>query len=249
MRRPYVAAVAAAFLAGAIVALSVPAGVLPADPVTKHDEPGLEGFQEWPSNTFFVNTATWEDEDRSLVVKANTFANKGTLLTLTGIPASTWVDAFTFSSNYAAHFELPIPDGQAVPCRVTVRSAFATETVSVENAPVACNSLLGIAGRVSTGTDLPIVSGRVIVTVGNTAFTTTTDAAGNYALEVYSESDDAVVTITAEGYVGAEQLEWRIYEGSIDGLQELGAVRTRIWATELFGRNHDRTLFAASPPR
>lgn len=249
MRRPYVAAVAAAFLAGAIVALSVPTDVGPADPVANHDEPGVERFQEWPSNTFFVNTAIWDDENRSLIVKANTFANKGTLLTMTGVPASTWVDAFTFSSDYAAQFELPIPEGQAIPCQVTVRSAFAAETVNVNNAPAACGSLLGIAGKVSTGTDLPIVSGRVIVTVGDTAFTTTTDATGNYALEVYSESHDAIVTITAEGLVGAERFEWRIYEGGIDGLRGLVSARTSAsWASELFGRNEGRELLAALTP-
>lgn len=74
-------------------------------------------------------------------------------------------------------------------------------------------------------------------------------AIGNYALEVYGESDDAIVTITAEGLVGAKRLERHIYEGSIDGLQDLRAVRTEIWATELFGRNLDRMLYAASTPR
>jgi len=240
--------VAVAFLAGAIVALTVPADVGPAAPSVTHDDPGPERFQEWPSNTFFVNTATWDDESRRLIVSANTFDDKGTLLTLTGVPASTWVDAFTFSSDYAANFELPIPEGQAVPCQVTVRSAFAAETVNVMNASAACGSLLGIAGKVSTGTDLPIVSGRVIVTVDDTAFTTTTDEAGNYSLEVYSESDDALVTITAEGLVGAERLEWHVYEGSIDGLQGIDAARAYLWATELFGRDLGRTLFAASTP-
>ena len=248
MRRSFVSSVAVAFLAGAIVALTVPADVGPAAASAKHDDPGPESFQEWPSNTFFVNTATWDDESRRLIVKANTFDDKGTLLTLTGVPASTWVDAFTFSSDYAANFELPIPEGQAVPCQVTVRSAFAAETVNVMNASAACGSLLGIAGKVSTGTDLPIVSGRVIVTVDDTAFTTTTDEAGNYSLEVYSESDDALVTITAEGLVGAERLEWHVYEGSIDGLQGIDAARAYLWATELFGRDLGRTLFAASTP-
>jgi len=248
MRRSSVAAVAAAFLAGAIVALSVPADVGPAAPLATHDDTGLERFQEWPSNTFFVNTATWDYENRSLIVRANTFEDKDTLLTLTGVPASTWVDAFKFSSNYSAEFELPIPEGQAIPCQVTVRSAFAAETVSVRNAPAACGNLLSIAGTVSTGTDLPLMSGRVIVVVGDNTFTTTTDVAGNYSLDVYSESDDSLVTITAEGLVGAERLEWRIYEGDIDGLQGIDAARAYLWATELFGRDLGRTLFAASTP-
>ena len=108
MRRSFVSSVAVAFLAGAIVALTVPADVGPAAPSVTHDDPGPERFQEWPSNTFFVNTATWDDESRRLIVSANTFDDKGTLLTLTGVPASTWVDAFTFSSDYAANFELPM---------------------------------------------------------------------------------------------------------------------------------------------
>ena len=171
MRNPSAIALAAAFLAGAIVALFVTTNIGPADPQAKHNELGLERFQEWTPNTFFVNTATWDEETRSLIVKAN------------------------------------------------------------------------------TSTDLPIVRGRVTVTVGTNVFTTTTDASGNYALEIYSESDDALVTITAEGLVGAERLEWHIYEGGIDGLQDIHATRASVWAPELFGRNVDWMMLAAATPR
>ncbi len=167
MRNPSAIALAAAFFAGAIVALFVTINVGSADPQAKRNELDLERFQEWTPNTFFVNTATWDEETRSLIV----------------------------------------------------------------------------------GTDLPIVRGRVTVTVGTNVFTTTTDATGNYALEIYSESDDALVTITAEGLVGAERLEWHIYEGGIDGLQDTHATRASGWAPELFGRNVDWMMLAAATPR
>lgn len=167
MRNPSAIALAAAFFAGAIVALFVTINVGSADPQAKQNELDLERFQEWTPNTFFVNTATWDEETRGLIV----------------------------------------------------------------------------------GTDLPIVRGRVTVTVGTDVFTTTTDPTGNYALEIYSESDDALVTITAEGLVGAERLEWHIYEGGIDGLQDIHATRASAWAPELFGRNVDWMMLAAATPR
>ena len=70
-----------------------------------------------------------------------------------------------------------------------------------------------------TEAGLPLTNGRVMVTVGGSVFTTTTDPAGNYKLELYSESDDAFVRITAEGRIGTERLEWQIYEGNISGLR------------------------------
>lgn len=64
----------------------------------------------------------------------------------------------------------------------------------------------------------------------------------------FGESDDALVTITADSVVGAKRLKWRIYEGSIDGLYGNDEFQTSIWATELFGRRQGRMLFAAASP-
>ncbi len=87
-----------------------------------------------------------------------------------------------------------------------------------------------------------------MVAVAGNVFTTTTDPAGNYKLELYSESDDAFVRITAEGRIGTERLEWQIYEGSISGLRGGDGLQANVWAIEVFGRNDGRVLLAETTP-
>ena len=236
MRNPFVPTPATVLGAGAILALSLTTDL-------SHAE-----AEEWPAGTFFVSTASWDEEGRQLIVQAKTLQEKGTFLALSGIPASTWVDAFKISSDHAANFELPLSDGQAIPCQVTVRSAMASMVVPVMNAPAACNSRFGIEGTVTTEAGLPLTSGRVMVTVGGNVFTTTTDPAGNYSLELYNESDDALVRITAEGRIGTEHLEWQVYEGSMSELQGSDGLQADVWAIEVFGRNYDRVMLAATTP-
>jgi len=251
MRNPFVATPAITLIAGAILALSVTAGlghVEASESLANHDAMSTARTEEWPAGTFFVSTASWDEESRQLIVRAKTLQEKGTFLTLSGIPASTWVDAFRISSDHAANFQLPLSDGQAIPCQVTVRSALASMVVRVKNAPAACNSRLGIEGTVTTKAGLPLTGGRVMVTVGGNMFTTTTDLAGNYRLELYNESDDAFVRITAEGRIGTERLEWQIYEGSISDLQGSDDLQANVWTIELFGRNFDRVLLAETTP-
>ena len=251
MRNPFVSTLAITVIACAILALSVTTDVgyfEDSESLANHDAMSTERIEEWPAGTFFVSTANWDGEGRQLIVRAKTLQEKGTFLTLSGIPASTWVDAFRISSDHAADFQLPLADGQAIPCQVTVRSALASMVVNVKNAPAACNSLLGIEGTVTTKAGLPLTSGRVMATVGGSVFTTTTDPAGNYKLELYSESDDAFVRITAEGRIGTEHLEWQIYEGSISGLRDGDGLQASAWAIELFGRDYDRLLLAETRP-
>jgi hypothetical protein len=87
-----------------------------------------------------------------------------------------------------------------------------------------------------------------MVTVGGSVFTTTTDPAGNYKLELYNESDDAFVRITAESRIGNERLKWQIYEGSISGLRGSDGLLANEWAIELFGPNYGRLLLAETTP-
>jgi hypothetical protein len=251
MRNPFVSTLAIALIAGAILALSLTTDlghIEDSESLPSHDAMSTERTEEWPAETFFVDTASWDEESGQLIVRAKTLQAKGTFLTLSGIPASTWVDAFRISSDHAADFQLPLSDGQAIPCQVTVRSAFASMVVRVKNAPSACRNLLEIEGTVTTEAGLPLTSGRVMATVGGSVFTTTTDPAGNYKLELYSESDDAFVGITAEGRIGTELLEWQIYKGSISGLRGSDGLHTNVWATELFGRNYGRLLLAETTP-
>ena len=251
MRNPFVATLAITLIAGAILALSVTTDlghIEDSESLANHDAMSTERTAEWPAGTFFVSTASWDEDSRQLIVRAKTLQEKGTFLTLSGLPASTWVDAFRISSDHAADFQLPLSDGQAIPCQVTVRSALASMVVRVKNAPAACSSLLGIKGTVKTEAGLPLTNGRVMVTAGGSVFTTTTDPAGNYKLELYSESDDAFVTITAEGRIGTERLEWQIYEGNISGLRGSDGLLANEWAIELFGPNYGRLLLAETTP-
>lgn len=247
MRNPFVAILAVALVAGAIFALSVTTDSGPgedSESLVTHDAIGTERTEEWPAGTFFVSTAGWDEESRQLIVRAKTLEEKGTFLTLSGIPASTWVDTFRISSDHAANFQLPLADGQAIPCQVTVRSALASMVVRVMNAPAACGRSLELEGMVTTEAAQPLTNGLVMVTVGDNVFTTTTDPAGHYKLELYSESDDAPVTITAEGRIGTERMEWQIYEGSISGLRGGDGLQATVWATETFPRNYGRVLLA-----
>jgi hypothetical protein len=251
MRNPFIATLAITLIAGAIFALSVTTDfghIEDSKSQANHDAMSMERTEEWPAGTFFVTAAGWDEESWQLIVRAKTLQEKGTFLTLSGIPASTWVDAFRFSSDYATDFKLPLSEGQAIPCQVMVRSASASMVVSVKNAPAACSSLLEIEGTVTTKAGLPLTSGRVMVAVADNVFTTTTDPAGNYKLKLYSESDDAFLRITAEGRIGTERLEWQIYEGSISGLRNSDGLQENVWAIELFGRNYGRLLLAETTP-
>ena len=251
MRNPIVGILAMTLVASAILALTPTTDLgQNAGPESRasHDAMSPEGNAEWPAGTFFVSGASWIEETRQLIVQVRTLQGKGEFLMLSGLPASTWVDAFTISADHAADFQLPLADAQAIPCEVSVRSALASVIVPVKNAPVACGSLLGIEGTVTTDAQLPLTSGRVMVAVGGNVFTTTIDPAGHYELELYNESDDAFVSITAEGIVGSEHLEWQIYEGTISSLRGSDALRANVWVVEPFGLNEGRVLLAESTP-
>ena len=58
--------------------------------------------EQLSADSFVVETASWNDDDRTLLVRAKTVHEKGTLLTLTGLPESTMLDEFKISAEYAA---------------------------------------------------------------------------------------------------------------------------------------------------
>ena len=88
---------------------------------------------------FTVESAIWNNETRVLMVNSRTDREKGMFLSLMGLPASTWVDDFEFSSDHTVEFVLPIAKGSAVPCQVVLRSAFEEKVVPVSDAPAACD--------------------------------------------------------------------------------------------------------------
>jgi len=197
------------------------------------------------ADSFVVETASWNDDDRTLLVRAKTAHEKGTLLTLTGLPESTMLDEFRISAEHAAEYRLPLARDEALPCQVLVKSAFASEIIDVTNAPAACQNRLQISGTVAVSTEKPMVNGRVTVTVDDVVFATFADENGQYTLEVYSDSDDALVTITAEGIVDDQESVVHIYSGSIDSLLSINNLSASAWAVEIFGRKHARPMRAA----
>ena len=201
------------------------------------------------ADRFVIESASWNDDDRTLVVRARMAHKKGTLLTLTGLPESTMLDVFQISAEHSVEYRLPLAKDEAPPCQVLLKSAFAAEAITVTDAPSACQNLLKISGTVAVSPALPMVNGWVTVTVDGVVFTTIADKYGDYSLEVYSDSSDALVTITAEGIVDDRESVVHIYSGSIDNLLKADNLSASAWAAELFGRKHSRLMLAAVSDR
>lgn len=194
---------------------------------------------------FEIRAAEWVADKRLLVVTARTTHMKGTLLTLMGLPASTMVDAFRISNNYTAEYRLPIETGRAVPCQIMLRSAFATAAADVVNAPAACQRRVAISGTAAIRPTSPMRNAWVTVSVDEVAFTTFTDDSGTFSLQVYSDSEHASITITAEGIVDDRESVLHIYAGSIDALIEANSLTSTTWAAEILGRRHARPMHAS----
>ena len=250
MRSGIAAAIAGCILAGVVLALTAPADRIAASKdysglLKQIDTMTPSPVQAPSADGFLLESAVWDDANRRLTVRATTNAESGMLLTLSGLPDSTWVDAFDISMDHAVQYALDIPYGQPVPCEVVVKSAAVSDVVSVINAPLACDNVLGIAGNVTGEGGLPMAGGLVSVTVGDTVFTTHTDARGDFTLEVYSDSPDAFVRITAEGAIGTRQTTLHVYEGSIGALQGADDLYASAWAREIFGRRMSRRMLAS----
>ena len=196
-------------------------------------------------DSFSVESASWNETSRLLQVNVSTEHEKGTLVTLTGLPASTMLDAFRISGNHGVRYALPLALDQAVPCQLTIRSAFATETVTVANAPQACQNMLQLSGNVADDSGISMAHARVTVTVDEIVFATYADQRGDFSLRVYGQAPDARVTVTATGKTGDRETAVPLYSGTLDrllGQQELGA---SMWAKEILGRRHQRRMLAA----
>ena len=195
-------------------------------------------------DAFVVDTVIWDEALQELAVDARTTNQKGTLITLTGIPSSTMVDAFQISSDYSVNYRVPLTEGQAVPCQVVIRSAFATQTIDVENAPSGCQTMFQVSGTLAVSTTSAMANGWVTVTVDDMVFATIADDSGAYELDVYSESSDAQVSITAAGKVDNQESVVHVYDGSMNELLDPQNLSAFTWAVEIYGRRHFRLIFA-----
>jgi hypothetical protein len=68
---------------------------------------------------------------------------KGALMIVEGLPESDWLTAFRIASDDGATFELPVPDGESVPCRILIKSGSAAAVATVQNAPTECADVEG----------------------------------------------------------------------------------------------------------
>lgn len=196
-------------------------------------------------DSFVIESASWIGDDQTLLVRARMTHEKGTLVTLTGLPDSTMMDIVRISADHSVEYRLPLSTREAPPCQVLVRTAFASKTVDVSDAPSACQNLFHVSGTVALNPAMPMVNGWVTVMVDGYVFATIADKIGDYALEVYSDSTDAMITITAEGIVDDKESVVHIYSGSIDSLLSMNNLSASPWAVEIFGRKHSRPMLAA----
>jgi hypothetical protein len=198
---------------------------------------------------FVLESASWDHDGRTLNVRVRTEHEKGTLLTMTGLPQSTMLDAFQISAGHAVAYDLPLATGQAIPCQVVVKSAFETELMAVANAPVACQNRLQVSGTLATGATHSMANGWVTVTVADAVFATIADGDGRYSLEVYRQHSDDPVTITAAGMVDGQKTVVPVFSGTIEALLDHEQQSASAWAAEILGRRHERRMLAAlSPP-
>ncbi len=205
--------------------------------------PGNNGNSS--ADSFVIDSASWNGDDRTLLVRARMAHEKGTLVTLTGLPDSTMMDVARISADHAVEYRLPLATREAPPCQVLVRTAFASKTIDVADAPSACQNLLFVSGTVALNPALPMVNAWVTVMVDDYVFATFADEYGDYSLEVYSNSTDAIITITAQGIVDDKESVVHIYTGSIDSLLSMSNLSASAWAVEIFGRKHSRLMLAA----
>jgi len=216
------------------------------DQLSRSPEETISGNNDNSSaDSFVIESASWNGDDRTLLVRARTAHEKGTLVTLTGLPDSTMMDVVRISADHAVEYRLPLATSEAPPCQVLVKTAFASKTIDVTDAPLACQNLLYVSGTVALNPALPMVNAWVTVMVDGYVFATIADEVGNYALEVYSDSTDAIITITAEGIVDDKKSVVHIYSGSIDSLLSMNNLSAPAWAVEIFGRKHSRLMLAA----
>lgn len=157
------------------------------DPDTKAD-PG----------SFVIESAEWIEGSAALVVQGTTTYRKGTLLTLGGLPASTMVDSFSISRDHRIDYVIPVTDGQAIPCEALVRSVYSTTLVEIANAPAACQYRFEIAGIVDTLAGATGPRTRVTAEIDGRTFAGIVDDDGYYAVELYAESVESRVTLTAQ---------------------------------------------------
>ena len=150
MRFPIASTVAATFIAGTYVGLQASTQQCQPHEAAFLETPEIADvptFAERHSDTFFIESAQWDADTRSLIVTTRTFNEKGTLLTMMGLPESTWVDDFQITTDYSADFRVSIPEGHPVPCHVAIRSAFEQQVVAIEEAPGSCVSIETLQGK------------------------------------------------------------------------------------------------------
>jgi hypothetical protein len=107
--------------------------------LTMHDLLHPSDLEKREPHRIYIRKTFWDNDSRILRVDAGTNQGKGALMIVEGLPGSEWLTAFSITDVDGASFELPVPEKEAVPCRVIVRSGSAVSVSVVENSPTACD--------------------------------------------------------------------------------------------------------------
>lgn len=111
-----------------------------ADFFTLHERLHPPGTAKRDPIKVLVRKTFWNDHDRVLFVDARTTQGRGALMIVEGLQGSDWLADFRISADEGAVFDLIVPDGESVPCKVLVRSGAASTVTPVHNAPSTCQS-------------------------------------------------------------------------------------------------------------
>jgi hypothetical protein len=107
--------------------------------LSMHDLLHPSDLEKREPHRIYIRKTFWDNDNRILRVDAGTNQGKGALVIVEGLPGSEWLTAFSISGVDGASFKLPVPEKEAVPCKVVVRSGTAVSISVVENSPTACD--------------------------------------------------------------------------------------------------------------
>jgi hypothetical protein len=107
--------------------------------LSMHDLLHPSDLEKREPHRIYIRKTFWDNDSRILRVDAGTNQGKGALMIVEGLPGSEWLTAFSITDVDGASFELPVPEKEAVPCRVIVRSGSAVSVSVVKNSPTACD--------------------------------------------------------------------------------------------------------------
>jgi hypothetical protein len=106
--------------------------------LSRHDLLHPSDLEKREPHRIYIRKTFWDNDKRILRVDAGTSQGKGALVIVEGVPGSDWLTAFRIADEVGARFVLPVPEQEAVPCEIIIRSGSAMSVAPVSNSPAAC---------------------------------------------------------------------------------------------------------------